>query len=82
MHKITVCELRAYSVSQMCSTLCDPMDSSLLGSASMGFFRQEYWSGLPFPPPANLPDPGIESESPALQADSLLPSELPGKLSL
>ena len=40
----------------------------------MGFSRQEYWSGLPFPPPGDLPDPGIEtasSVSPALQADSL-----------
>ena len=40
--------------------------------------RQEYWSGLPFPPPGNLPNPGIEPGSPALQADAL-PSELPGK---
>ena len=38
---------------------------------SMGFSRQEYWSGLPFPSPEDLPDPGIESRSPALQADSL-----------
>ena len=38
---------------------------------SMGFFRQEYWSGLPFPPPEDLPDPGIKPASPALQADSL-----------
>ena len=37
---------------------------------SMGFSRQEYWSGLPFPPPGDLPDPGIELPSPALQADS------------
>ena len=41
-------------------------------SLSMGFSRQEYWSGLPFPSPGDLPDPGIESGSPALQADSLL----------
>ena len=54
------------------------MDCSLLGSVTMGFFRQEHWIGSPFPPPGNLPDPGIESESPALQADSLLASELPG----
>ena len=40
----------------------------------MEFSRQEYWSGLPFPPPGDLPDPGIELESPAVQADSL-PSE-------
>ena len=44
----------------------------------MGFSRQEYWSGLPFPSPGDLPDPGIEPGSPALQADSL-PSEPPGK---
>ena len=37
---------------------------------SMGFPRQEYWSGLPFPPSGNLPDPGIKPRSPALQADS------------
>ena len=43
----------------------------------MGFFRQEYWSGLPFPLPGHLPNPGIEPESPTLQADSL-PSEPPG----
>ena len=39
---------------------------------SMGFPRQEYWSGLPFPSPGDLPDPGIEPGSPALQTDSLL----------
>ena len=38
---------------------------------SMGFSRQEYWSGLPCPPRGDLPDPGIEPSSPALQADSL-----------
>ena len=37
---------------------------------SMGFSRQEYWSGLPFPSPGDLPHPGIESRSPALQADT------------
>ena len=45
----------------------------------MEFFRQEYWSGLPFPSPGCLPDPGIEPRSPALQADSLL-TEPPGKI--
>ena len=45
---------------------------------SMGFSRQECWSGLPFPSPGDLPDPGIEPGSPALQAD-VLPSEPPGK---
>ena len=44
---------------------------------SMGFSRQEYWSGLPFPSPGDLPDPGIEPRSPALQADALT-SEPPG----
>ena len=46
---------------------------------SMGFSRQEYWSGLTFPPPGLLPNEGIKPESPTLQADSLL-SEPPGKL--
>ena len=45
---------------------------------SMKFSRQEYWSGLPFPSPGDLPDPGIEPGSPTLQADTL-PSEPPGK---
>ena len=44
----------------------------------MDFSRQEYWSGLPFPSPGDLPDQGIEPGSPALQADSLL-FEPPGK---
>ena len=45
---------------------------------SMGFSRQEYWNGLPFPSPGDLPNPGIEPRSPALQTGSLL-SEPPGK---
>ena len=45
---------------------------------SMGFSRQEYWSGLPFPSSGDLPDPGIEPRSSALQADAL-PSKPPGK---
>ena len=44
----------------------------------MGFSRQEYWSGLPFPSPGDLPDPGIEPGSPALEADALT-SEPPGQ---
>ena len=48
---------------------------------SMGFSRQEYWGGLPFPSPGYLPDPGIEPRSPALQADALT-SEPPGKTTL
>ena len=51
-------------VAQSCSTLCDPMDSSLhQAPLPMGFSRQEYWSGLPFPSPGNLPNPGIEPRS-------------------
>ena len=46
---------------------------------SMGFSRQEYWSGLPFPSPGDLPDSGIEPGSPALEADALT-SEPPGKM--
>ena len=49
-----------------------------LRSLSMGFSRQEYWVGLPFPSPGGLPNPGIEPRSPALQADSI-PPEPPGK---
>ena len=45
---------------------------------SMGFSGQGYWSGLPFPSPEDLPDPGIEPRSPTLQVDAL-PSEPPGK---
>ena len=47
------------------------MDYSHQAPLSMGFSRQEHWSGLPFPSPRYLPDPGIEPRSPALQADSL-----------
>ena len=67
------------SVTQLCPTLCDPMDCSPPGSfCPWGFSRQEYWSGLPCPPPGDLPNPGIEPRSPAFQADSL-PSESPGR---
>ena len=48
-------------------------------SLPCGADRQEYWSGLPFPSPGDLPDPGIKPRSPALQADAL-PSKPPGKL--
>ena len=66
-------------VVQSYPTLCDPMDYSPSGFSILGiFFRQENWSGLPFPSPGDLPNPGIEPRSPALQADSL-PSEPPGK---
>ena len=48
---------------------------------SMGLSRQEYWRGLPFPPPGDLPKPGIKPQSPALQVDSL-PSEPLGKIQM
>ena len=54
-----------------CSTLWDPMDCTLPGSSVHGILlsRQEYWSGLPFPSPGNLPDPTIKPRPPALQVD-------------
>ena len=55
-----------------------PWTVARLAPLSMGFSRQEYWCGLPCPPPGDLPDPGIEPKSPTLQADSI-PSEPPGK---
>ena len=65
--------------SQSCLPLCDPMDYvAYQAHPSVEFSRQSYWSGLPFPSPGDLPDPGIEHRSPALQADAL-PSEPPGK---
>ena len=60
------------SVASVVSDSCNPVDCSLPGSSAVEFSRQEYWSGFPFPSPGDLPDPGIEPESPALQADSLL----------
>jgi len=67
-------------VIQSCLTLCDPMDCSLSGSSVHGIFQAEYWNGLPFPSPGDLPDPGIEPGSPTLRADALL-SE-PGGISI
>ena len=55
-----------------------PWTGACQASLSMGFSRQEYWSGLPFPSPGDLPNPAIKPESPTLQADCL-PSEPPGK---
>ena len=62
----------------MVSNSCDPVDCSLPGSSLLGSSGKEYWSGLPFHSPKDLPDPGIEPGSPALQADSS-PSEPSGK---
>ena len=58
--------------------LATPWTVAYQAPPSMGFSRQEYWSGLPFPSPGDLPDPGIELRSPAFQADTLT-SEPPGK---
>ena len=66
-------------VAQSCPTLCDPWTVAHQAPPSMGFSRQEYWSGLPFPSPGDLPDPGIKPRSPTLQADALT-SAPPGKL--
>ena len=51
-----------------------PWTAAYQAPPSMGFSRQEYWSGLPFPSPGDLPDPGIEPRSPTLQADALIKS--------
>ena len=65
-------------LAQSCPTLCDPWIVAHQVPPSMGFSRQEYWSGLPFLSAGDLPDPGIEPRSSALQADALT-SEPPGK---
>ena len=70
-------DLKAKSLS--CIQLCvTPWTVAHQAPLSMGFSRQEYWSGLPFPSPGDLPNPGIEPGSPALQADALS-SEPPRK---
>ena len=65
-------------ITKLCPTLATPWSVACRAPPSLGFSRQEYWSGLPFPSPGDLPNPGIDPTSLALQADSL-PSELPGK---
>ena len=62
-------------ITKSCPTLATPRTVACQAPLSMGFSRQEYWSGLPLPSPGDLPDPGIEPGSPALQTDSL-PNEL------
>ena len=74
----TNCEKFKSEVSQLCLPLCNPIDSNLQIFPLMGFSRQEYQGGLPFPSPEDLPEPGIEARSPTLQAD-ILPSEQLGK---
>ena len=70
---IRLSEVKSLSRVQLFAT---PWTVAYQAPRSMGFSRQEYWSGLPFPPPGDLPNPGIEPGSPALKADAL-PSELP-----
>ena len=62
-------------VAKSCPTLATPWTVAHQAPLSMGFSRQEYWSGLPFPSSRDLPDPGIKPGSPTLQAYSL-PTEL------
>ena len=62
-------------VAKLCPTLATPWTVAHQAPLPMGFSRQEYWSGFPCPPPEDLPNPGTEPGSPALQADSL-PTEL------
>ena len=80
-----VCSILFYSVvsekvkslSRVC-LFATPWTIAYQAPPSMGFSRQEYWNGLPFPSPRDLPDPGIEPRSPSFQADALT-SEPPGK---
>ena len=65
-------------VTKLCLTLAAPWTVACQAPLSMGFRKQEYWSGLPFPSPGDIPDPRIKPRSPELQADSLL-TELQGK---
>ena len=65
-------------VTPLYPTLCDLWPVAHQAPLSMGFSSQDYWSGLPFPSPGDLPYPGVELGFPSLQADSL-PSESPGK---
>ena len=67
------------SVAQSYPTLCNPLSCSLPGSSVQEFSRQEYWSGLPFPSPGDLSDPGIKPGSPALAAGFFTP-EPPGRV--
>ena len=63
--------VRVCQVTSVVSNSATPWTAACQASLSMGFSRQEYYSGLPCPPPGNLPDPGIKPGPPALQADSL-----------
>ena len=79
-YQILTCMIHAHSF-QSCPTLCDPWTAACQRPLSRGFSRQEYWSGLPFPSPGDLPDPGIKPASPLSPelAGGFLTIELPGK---
>ena len=70
-------KVKVKSLSRVVSDSSTPWTVAYQATLSMGFSRQECWSGLPFPSPGDLPNPGIEPRSPSLQAD-VLPSEPPG----
>ena len=74
---MTVVFVFVFLVAKSYLTLATSWTVACQAPLSMGFPRQEYWSGLPFPSPGDLPDPAIEPGSPALQAGSLQ-SEPPG----
>ena len=76
MYSITV-KVKVKSLSRV-RLFATPRTVAYQAPLSMGFSRQECWSGLPFPSPGDLPNLGIEPISPSLQADAL-PSEPPGK---
>ena len=75
MPKNAQSEVKSLSCVQLFAT---PWTVAYQTSPFLGFSRQEYWNGLPFPSPGDLPNPGIDPVSPVLQADAL-PSEPPGK---
>ena len=80
-YNIPECELNDLSEVKLLSRVrlfVTPWTVAYQAPSSMGLSRQEYWSELSFPSPGDLPNPGIELGSPALQADSL-PAEVPGK---
>ena len=80
-HTIHICILCIDSAVKLLSCVqifATPWTVAYQASPSMGFSQQEYWSGLPFPSPGDLPNPRVEPRSPALQADALT-SESPGK---
>ena len=74
--------MKVLVITQSCPTLCDPGAVAQQAPLSMEFSRQEYWSGLPFPSPGHLPNPGIDPKSPAWQADSLPLHRLGSPISL